>query len=282
MHRDVIEALLCQDLSGNLLPLGHLAESGLRTGAEASWLGAWEGSPRSGRARLSAAVLRIGAHPGGWTAATPFGEERGVTALGEAMRPGGVDLILAPRAPGDALWRGLGSPEGRLRSDHLLSVCEEVSDGPRLSLRLARPEELSAVADMAAELEREDLGEDPRLSEPEQHRAQVERKIQQGQIWLGERDGRVVFKGDVGLSFSRGALIGSLWVPPARRGQGLGTAGVRALADRLLRSVPRVGLHVAESNLAARAAYRRAGFEERGPFRLFLAAPAPPIDLKTH
>ena len=66
------------------------------------------------------------------------------------------------------------------------------------------------------------------------------------------------------------------------RGQGLGTAGVRALADRLLRSVPRVGLHVAESNLAARAAYRRAGFEERGPFRLFLAAPAPPIDLNAH
>lgn len=277
MHRDVIEALLCQDLSGNLLPLGHLAESGLRAGPEASWLGAWSGSARAGRARLLGGVLRVGAHPGGWAAATPFGEVEAVEALGAAMVGRSIELILAPRAPADALWRGLGRPAPKLWSDHLLAVCTRVSEGPRLPLRLARLAELDAVADMAAELEREDMGDDPRLSDPELHRETVARKIQHGQIWLGERDGAVVFKGDVGLSFSRGALVGSLWVSPARRGEGLGAAGVRALCDRLLQATPRVGLHVAEGNLAARAAYRRAGFEEAGPFRLFLGpAPAQP------
>lgn len=271
MDRGALEAQLGQDLSGNLLPLGHLFESGLRADGETSWLGAFLGRSRQD---LRAVVLRVGGHQRSWAAATPAGDPHGVEAIGRAMRGEPVELILAPRAPADALWRGLGEPAARLWSDHLLAVCERVSPGPRLDLRRARPDELDAVADMAAELEREDLGEDPRLTEPEVHRQDVARKIRDGRIWLGEAQGQVVFKGDVGLSFARGALVGSLWVPPAHRGRGLGTAGARALCERLLASVPRVGLHVAERNAAARASYRAAGFEERGPFRLFLARSA--------
>ena len=254
-----------QNLSDNLLPIGHLVETGVLADRRARWWGAFMGD------RLCALTLCVGRTDEGWAAATPAGDPDGTLAIGEALRGVRFELILAPREAADALWIGLGRPAPRVWSDHLLAVCERVSPGPRLDLRRARLDELDAVVHMAAELEREDLGVDPRLEEPELHREQVAARVQAGCVWLGEREGRVVFKGDVGLHCPHGALIGSLWVDPGVRGQGLGAAGTRALCDRLLAQTPRVGLHVGEGNRPARAAYRKAGFEERAPFRLFLA-----------
>lgn len=267
--RFALEQFLLQHTGANLVPLNVLAYTGLDPAADATWEGALRG--RTGRT-LIAAALRMGRTPEGWAAAAPTGDPAGCRALGEAARGARVELVLAPRPAADAWWEGFGGPPARVWSDHRLYLCAEPSPGPRLPLRRARLDELQLLVDVSAEMELEDFGADPRLEDAETHRADVRRKIEEGRVWVGERGSDIVFKGDVGLVSGRGALVGGLWVSRARRGEGLGQAGLRTLTDVLLRASPMVGLHVREDNAPALGAYRGAGYRPDLPFRLILAA----------
>jgi predicted GNAT family acetyltransferase len=61
--------------------------------------------------------------------------------------------------------------------------------------------------------------------------------------------------------------VQGVWVHPAHRGRGLGSAGTAAVVTEALRSVaPVVSLYVNDYNLPARRAYRRVGFENVGTF----------------
>jgi len=58
-----------------------------------------------------------------------------------------------------------------------------------------------------------------------------------------------------------------VWVDPAYRSRGLGTAGMAAVVQAALRDVaPVVSLYVNDFNDAARIAYARVGFVEVGTF----------------
>ena len=58
-----------------------------------------------------------------------------------------------------------------------------------------------------------------------------------------------------------------MWVDPARRGQGLASAGMASVVLEAQRSIaPVVSLYVNDFNAPARAAYRRVGFSQVGTF----------------
>ncbi len=268
--RLLLERMLLARRAENLVPLGVLAQAGLSPDADLQWEGAFE--QRGGRT-LRAALLRMGRMEEGWAAAVPAGDVDACRVLGERARGSTCRFMLAPRAQGDAFWEGLGAPLARLWSDHRLFLCERIVDGPRLALRRARRGELEAVARIALEMEREDLGVDLLGDDPETHRADVARKISEGRVLVGELDGALVFKGDIGITSGRGALVGGLWVRPALRGRGLGQAGVRAMTAELLRNAPLVGLHVRDDNAPAIGAYRRVGFVADAAFRLVVSEP---------
>jgi predicted GNAT family acetyltransferase len=61
--------------------------------------------------------------------------------------------------------------------------------------------------------------------------------------------------------------VQGVWVAPAYRGRGIGTAGTAAVVEYARTSIaPVVSLYVNDYNLAARRAYERVGFREVGMF----------------
>ena len=61
--------------------------------------------------------------------------------------------------------------------------------------------------------------------------------------------------------------IQGVWVAPAQRGRGLGTAGTAAVVEYARTVIaPVVSLYVNDFNTPARVAYRRVGFREVGRY----------------
>lgn len=267
-HLSALREALAQDVNANLFLLGALQSWGISAADGASWWGIGDAS------RLSAVVWlgRPQPDPGTSVAAglaVPWGDADGCEAIGRALaRVGSPRLVIGPRQASDGLWRGLGSPPPRIWYDQRLYTCTQVTPGPALALRMARPDELDAVAEMSARMMVEDLGEDPQAPDPEEHRRRVRARVLAGRVLLGEADGEVVFKVDVGTKTAQGAQVGGTWVPPHRRGAGLATAGMRAATGELLRRVPTVTLHVNEANTPAVRAYLAAGYRPSTAFRL--------------
>ena len=76
-----------------------------------------------------------------------------------------------------------------------------------------------------------------------------------------------MFKAEVACATPYAAQIQGVFVPPDRRGEGLATAGMAAVADLVRREIaPTVSLYVNEWNTSARTAYERVGFRETARF----------------
>ena len=101
-------------------------------------------------------------------------------------------------------------------------------------------------------------------------RDSVRRRIREGRTWVVGPEGAPVSKVDVGSRGPAGAVLEGVHTRADSRGLGLATALVARVAAELLADVPRVSLHVAEANVAARRAYERAGMVARARCRLML------------
>lgn len=267
-HHRALRRALEEDVDSNLFALGMLQTWGLAEREGARWWGvgdarrlravAWAGRPVPDPGPAEAAGLVV-----------PWGDPDGCTLLGRAIADGGQPaMVIGPRAASDALWHGLGAPPPRIWFDQRLYVCARPSEGPALAVRVARPDELAVISDMAGRMMAEDLGEDPRARDPAGHERLVQARLLAGRVLVSEDDGELVFKLDIGTRTDAGAQVGGTWVPPHRRGGGLATAGMRAATRLLLKQVPRVTLHVNEANVAAVRAYERAGYTAAAAFRL--------------
>jgi predicted GNAT family acetyltransferase len=83
---------------------------------------------------------------------------------------------------------------------------------------------------------------------------------------LGQ-DGKVVFKAEIGAATAHACQIQGVWVAPEYRGRGVAAPGMAAVLRYALADVaPVVSLYVNDFNTAARATYRRVGFQEVGAF----------------
>jgi predicted GNAT family acetyltransferase len=99
------------------------------------------------------------------------------------------------------------------------------------------------------------------------YRARVNQLISRGWSFSRIEDGRVLFKAEVACATPNACQIQGVYVDPELRGQGLAAAGMTTVVETCLREIaPAVSLYVNAHNVPARAAYRRAGFQQAGTF----------------
>jgi hypothetical protein len=91
--------------------------------------------------------------------------------------------------------------------------------------------------------------------------------VRSGQSLAWIEDGSVLFKAEIGAVSRAACQVQGVWVAPAHRGRGIGTAGTAAVVEYARTALaPVVSLYVNGFNGPARAAYRRVGFREVGRF----------------
>ncbi len=166
------------------------------------------------------------------------------------------------------LWERLErrwGPARVVRADQPFLVCHEpplIASDPLV--RLARPDELASYFPAAVAMFTEEIGVDPTAGDDgRSYRARVGELIQQGRAFVRYEGDQVVFKAEVGSLSEKAALIQGVWIAPHRRGEGLAAAAMAAVVRAVQNGMGRVPcLYVNDFNLAARAAYRRVGFEQ--------------------
>jgi predicted GNAT family acetyltransferase len=139
---------------------------------------------------------------------------------------------------------------------------------PEPRVRPVRPAELEVLMPAAVAMFTEEVGVSPlRVDGGAGYRARVAELVRAGQSLAWIEDGTVLFKAEIGAVSRAACQIQGVWVSPAYRGRGIGTAGTAAVVE-YARSVlaPVVSLYVNGFNRPARAAYRRVGFREVGQY----------------
>ena len=135
-------------------------------------------------------------------------------------------------------------------------------------VRRVRPDELDLLLPSCIAMFTEEVGVSPAVGDGgTAYRARVAELIGAGRSFARIEDGRVVFKAEIGSVTAGACQVQGVWVPPELRGQGRSTGGMAAVVDAALRDIaPVVSLYVNDYNAAARATYRRVGFQDCGAF----------------
>lgn len=263
VHEPAIEELLSERPIVNLFLQSFLDAAPMD---QVFWYGALDGDRALGCALVLAGHL-----------ACPYAPPPAVAAaIGRHLR--GLHapcMMVGPRATVDALWASwaVGIQPARWL-DQRLYVCDATPplDAP---VRLARLNEAPRIAELARQMEVEDLGRDPGADDPAHHLQVVRTRIEQGRTWvLHDERGEIAFVLTSGAHTAAGCQVGGTFVPKALRGRGLATRGTAGVVRRLLRHHRRVTLHVNEANTPAVRCYERVGFVRADPYRLITVEPS--------
>jgi len=135
-------------------------------------------------------------------------------------------------------------------------------------VRRVRPDELDTILPACVAMFTEEVGISPTVGDGgATYRARVAELIAAGRSFARIEDGRVVFKAEVGSATDEACQVQGVWVAPELRGRGLSSGGMAAVVNEALRDIaPVVSLYVNDYNVAARATYRRVGFQDSGTF----------------
>ena len=173
------------------------------------------------------------------------------------------------------MWELLEStwgPAREVRAEQPLLVLDrEPLVAPDPLVRRVRPEELDAYLPAAVAMFIEEVGIDPRAGDSgASYRRRVASLIATGRAWARFENGEVVFKAEVGSQSSTVGQIQGVWVSPAMRDAGLGSAGTAAVAVAVAATGRLPSLYVNSFNVRARAAYARVGFRQVATFSTVL------------
>jgi uncharacterized protein len=135
-------------------------------------------------------------------------------------------------------------------------------------VRRVRPEEFEILVPACVAMFTEEVGVSPEAGDGGAlYRSRVAELIRIGRSYARIEHGRVVFKAEVGAVTPLACQIQGVWVHPDLRGRGHAAAGMASVVKHALDCfAPVVSLYVNDYNAPARAAYRKAGFEEVGTF----------------
>jgi predicted GNAT family acetyltransferase len=206
--------------------------------------------------------------------AVPGAERAAAAAFAERARRAGrrCSTIVGPAASVAPLWDLLLPYWGPAR-DHrpcqpLMSIDRPPAVAPEPRVRPVRPAELQTLLPAAVAMFTEEVGVSPlRNDGGAGYRARVAELIRAGQSLAWIERGEVLFKAEIGAASRAACQVQGVWVAPAHRGRGIGTAGTAAVVEYARTAIaPVVSLYVNDFNGAARAAYRRVGFREVGQY----------------
>ncbi len=191
------------------------------------------------------------------------------------LRHSGANMIVGPRETVREFWKIAGRRMGRprlVRDRQLVMMVDPTRlcrSGPPVAVRHAEMDEWRDVAESSTSMIRQELEYDPRRNSANFNmtiREMIERRL----WWVGIAGGRLCFFCNIGPWSEQTAQLQGMWTPPELRGQGLATASLGAICDRLFEITPTLSLYVNDFNDAAIALYRRVGFEHVGDFQTIL------------
>ena len=206
--------------------------------------------------------------------ALPGTERAAAVAFADRARRTGrrCSTIVGPSAAVEPLWELLAPAWGPARdhrpSQPLMAIDAPPAVAPEPRVRPVRPDELDVLLPAAVAMFTEEVGVSPlRIDGGAGYRARVDELIRAGQSLAWIEDGQVLFKAEIGAVCRGACQVQGVWVAPALRGRGVGTAGTAAVVEYALAVIaPVVSLYVNDYNVRARASYRRVGFREVGEY----------------
>lgn len=195
-------------------------------------------------------------------------------AFGERARSRGrtVSTIVGPHDPVQVLWDTLGESWGRPREVRWRQPHLELSAAPAVApdplVRRTTRADIDEVYPACVAMYTEEVGVSPEAGGGgELYRARVLQLMNRGWSFARFDEGRLVFKAEVACASPFAAQIQGVYVAPDRRGEGLATVGMAAVAEIVRREIaPTVSLYVNEWNTSARRAYAKVGFVETARF----------------
>jgi predicted GNAT family acetyltransferase len=206
--------------------------------------------------------------------AVPGAERGAAVAFAERARRAGrrCSTIVGPAGAVAPLWDLLAPHWGPAR-DHrpcqpLMAIDRAPSVTPEPRVRPVRPDQLETLLPAAVAMFTEEVGVSPlRVDGGAGYRARVSELVNAGQSLAWIEDGEVLFKAEIGAVSRAACQVQGVWVAPAHRGRGIGTAGTAAVVEYARAALaPVVSLYVNDFNAPARASYRRVGFREVGQY----------------
>jgi predicted GNAT family acetyltransferase len=204
----------------------------------------------------------------------PGAEQAAAAAFAERARRAGrrCSTIVGPAAAVAPLWDLLSPYWGPAR-DHrprqpLMAIDGPPAVTPDPRVRPVRPAEIETLLPAAVAMFTEEVGVSPlRVDGGAGYRARVTELVRAGQSLAWIEGGQVLFKAEIGAVSRAVCQVQGVWVAPAHRGRGIGTAGTAAVVEYARTSIaPVVSLYVNDFNAPARSAYRRVGFREVGRY----------------
>ncbi|AXU12351.1 GNAT family N-acetyltransferase [Streptomyces clavuligerus] len=181
--------------------------------------------------------------------------------------------IVGPAEPTARLWRLLEpswGPARDIRPRQPLMVADRLPDGiePDPYVRRIRKDEMDVIMPACVAMFTEEVGVSPMAGDGGLlYQARIAELVGAGRSFARIDNGRVIFKAEIGAATDQACQIQGVWVDPAHRGQGLSVSGMAAVLRYALADVaPVASLYVNDYNTAARATYRRVGFQEVGAF----------------
>ncbi|QDQ14006.1 GNAT family N-acetyltransferase [Streptomyces spectabilis] len=201
---------------------------------------------------------------------------RAVRAFADRARRTGrrCSSIVGPAEATAQLWRLLEpswGPARDVRAQQPLMVADRLPDDvtPDPYVRRVRKDEMETIMPACVAMFTEEVGVSPLSGDGGLlYQARVAELVGSGRSFARlDRDGRVMFKAEIGAATPRACQVQGVWVAPEYRGRGLAAPAMAAVLRYALADVaPVVSLYVNDFNTPARAAYRRVGFQEVGAF----------------
>jgi predicted GNAT family acetyltransferase len=137
---------------------------------------------------------------------------------------------------------------------------------PDAGVRRMGLEHWDSYYEAAVKMYTEEVGVSPVQGNPAGYRFYVRQLITTGRAFGMIRDGRVVFKADVGSVAGSVCQVQGVWLDPALRGRGLAAPAMASVVQLARTIAPTVSLYVNDYNLPARSTYLRVGFADVGEF----------------
>ncbi len=272
-----LEAFLLPHIDSSMFLLGNMRAAGLRDDGrplEGSYAAAFDG-------RIIVAVAACYWNRNLVLQAPAWLPEVVRAATSAAKRP--VQGLIGPSDQVAAAWDVLGFDRRSVQWDEDeklytldlddLVVPKALREGRVYARRMElRDLELMTAWRVAMRIESMNEEDTPRFRE--NVRANVERGLARGEIWLLEHGGRPVSTSGFNATLAEVVQVGGVWTPPELRGRGYGRAVVAgSLLDARYRGVARSVLFTGPDNLPAQKAYEALGFRHAGSYRLVLLRP---------
>lgn len=147
---------------------------------------------------------------------------------------------------------------------------EQVPHGGAFTLRHSRPGDLGWLLNAHRKMCLEDLGTDQVARRWEAYRNYFRHLIAQQRTFIGEYDGRRVFKAEIAVVGPGAELIEGVITLPAWRGLGIARSAISEIVQQITARGARPCLYVQVGNVAARRLYERVGFSRRLEWRTAL------------